>query len=768
MRRSVLLCLVTSIGVWAQQVSIGLAAQKHTCTVADGTGNVTINCPGLDPAVVRVLSEQLGAQLKEREWRIDQITKEANDWKDGFLDLLTRLADAGVNDGLHLRAENLLKEGKLDEAGKVLDELIAGEENKVDQLAKDHFSRASLYQLQFRPLEALPHYQKAQSYYQQRDFGKAESICKALLEIRRALAKAKPEAYLPEVAATLNNLAVLYSATHRQKEAAEAYSEALQTYRALAKAKPQAYLPEVAGMLNNLGNSYRETQRLREAAEAYAEALQVRRSLAKENPQAYLPDVASSLNNLGVLYRAMDRPEEAAQAYTDALETNRELAKANPQAYLPGVATTLNNLGNLYGGTQRLKEAAEAYTEALQIRRELAKANPQAYLPGVANTLNNLAGLYSATQRTKESAEAYTEALQIRRGLATANPQAYLPDVATTLNNLGVLYKSEGQNTEAAPFCSEAAAILKQLAVDNPARHGPELSSLCATGFELAPRAPGQSVSAGAARENPKSEGVAPILAPDGMKYAWIPPGTFQMGCSPGDHECHDEEKPSHEVTISKGFWIGQTPVTVGAYKRFARTTGRTMPPVPNLLGRVLNDGWSKEAMPLVAVTWGEARDYCTWVRGRLPTEAEWEYAARGGSREARYGPLDEVAWIADNSGLQRLDSAQIWKDDQKNYGQRLRDNGNGMHEVAQKRPNGFGLYDVLGNVFEWVSDWFDVAYYSNSSTVDPSGPSSRKERALRGGAWNFNPSYARVSNRVGLDPDIRSAFLGFRCVFGP
>jgi formylglycine-generating enzyme required for sulfatase activity len=237
------------------------------------------------------------------------------------------------------------------------------------------------------------------------------------------------------------------------------------------------------------------------------------------------------------------------------------------------------------------------------------------------------------------------------------------------------------------------------------------------------------------------------------------------MGCSPGDKECHDEEKPAHQVTVSKGFWVGQTAVTAGAYKRFAKETGKTMPPEPNLMGRVLNNGWGNEAMPIVAVTWDEARDYCTWEGGRLLTEAEWEYAARAGSKEARYGPVDEVAWTADNSGQQRLDSAQVFKDDQKNYGQRLRDNGNGMHEVAQKRPNGFGLYDVLGNVFEWVNDWFDAAYYANSPSVDPSGPSSGTARALHGGSWNFNPSYARVSNRVGLNPGIRSAFLGIRCV---
>ena len=235
----------------------------------------------------------------------------------------------------------------------------------------------------------------------------------------------------------------------------------------------------------------------------------------------------------------------------------------------------------------------------------------------------------------------------------------------------------------------------------------------------------GPAPAPGRVRENPK----------DGLKYVWVPPGTFMMGCSPGDSECDADEKPSHQVKITKGFWLGQTEVTVAAYKRFVAATGRQMPDAPDF-----NSGWANDAMPIVNVMWDNAQSYCQWAGGRLPTEAEWEYAARGGSTQARYGNLDEIAWYDKNSGGQ-------------------------THEVAQKRANGFGLFDVLGNVWEWVNDWYDEKYYQSSPSQDPAGPASGQYRVLRGGSWDGDPRYVRVSDRSRYYPVVRYSYFGFRCL---
>jgi formylglycine-generating enzyme required for sulfatase activity len=208
----------------------------------------------------------------------------------------------------------------------------------------------------------------------------------------------------------------------------------------------------------------------------------------------------------------------------------------------------------------------------------------------------------------------------------------------------------------------------------------------------------------------------------DGLTYEWIPPGTFQMGCSPGDSECTAPENQAHSVTITKGFWIGQTPVTQAAYTKVVGAN----PSYP-----------TGDQLPVDTVSWDDAQAYCQGVDMRLPTEAEWEYAARGGSPAARYGPIDQIAWYGANSG-------------------------GTTHPVGQKQANAYGLYDMLENVWEWTADWEEP--YDAAGAVDPKGPKTGQDRVLRGGGWHDDASWVRVSYRGGIEPGNRNVNFGFRC----
>jgi formylglycine-generating enzyme required for sulfatase activity len=177
-------------------------------------------------------------------------------------------------------------------------------------------------------------------------------------------------------------------------------------------------------------------------------------------------------------------------------------------------------------------------------------------------------------------------------------------------------------------------------------------------------------------------------------------------------------------VTITNGFWIGRTEVTQAAYKRVTKQNP---------------SHFRGDNLPVEMVTWAEARAYCKAVQARLPTEAEWEYAGQGGEDPVRPGALADVAWYAANSESK-------------------------THEVARKQPNGYGLYDMLGNVWEWTSDWYGA--YQSGPQVDPSGSLVGEAPILRGGSWVDGTRGMRTSLRGRLLEVSRDGNYGFRCVW--
>ncbi|MFN0100543.1 MAG: formylglycine-generating enzyme family protein [Bryobacteraceae bacterium] len=268
------------------------------------------------------------------------------------------------------------------------------------------------------------------------------------------------------------------------------------------------------------------------------------------------------------------------------------------------------------------------------------------------------------------------------------------------------------------PFNAELEADLKEAGAEE---------KLIAAVREVALRS---AVAVAPVRPAGPKAGDMKVNPKDGLRYAYIPAGTFRMGCATSaDGPCQDDEKPAHDVQISNGFWMGQTEVTVTAYKRYVRAGGKARDP-----------RWSGDALPMTDVDWNDAQGYCSWAGMRLPTEAEWEYAARGGKAGARYGEISAIAWYSGTAGGQ-------------------------AHPVGQKAANGFALHDMLGNVWEWTADWYKDKYEGARMERDPQGSSGGDYRVLRGGSWNYDASFVRASGRSRYQPSDRNLLIGFRCI---
>jgi sulfatase modifying factor 1 len=221
-----------------------------------------------------------------------------------------------------------------------------------------------------------------------------------------------------------------------------------------------------------------------------------------------------------------------------------------------------------------------------------------------------------------------------------------------------------------------------------------------------------------------------------GMEFLFVRGGCFQMGDTFEDGRA--DEKPPHEVCVDD-FYMGKYEVTQAQWKEV-------------MGGNPSGFKTCGDHCPVEGVSWNDAQDFISRLnqkagkKFRLPTEAEWEYAARSGGKREKWpgassqSELGEYAWYAGGSDKR-------------------------THPVGEKRPNGLGLYDMAGNVREWCSDWYVEDYYRNSPKDNPRGPANGKNRVFRGGSWIDEPTYARTQFRYSLDPATRSGVTGFRLV---
>ena len=208
-----------------------------------------------------------------------------------------------------------------------------------------------------------------------------------------------------------------------------------------------------------------------------------------------------------------------------------------------------------------------------------------------------------------------------------------------------------------------------------------------------------------------------------------VPAGYFLMGGEEGN----EDEQPQHRVHVD-AFYMDTAEVTCARYERFLKQTG--YPP-----HQLWDPKFDRPEDPVVGLSWYDASAFAKWAGKRLPTEAEWEKAACGGLVEKKYPWGDEI------------------DREKANY------NSFGITPAKSYEPNGYGLYDMAGNVWEWCQDWYGKEYYNMSSRENPSGPFLGTRKVVRGGAWYCNETALRISNRYKNDPGLGSFNIGFRCV---
>jgi sulfatase modifying factor 1 len=216
-----------------------------------------------------------------------------------------------------------------------------------------------------------------------------------------------------------------------------------------------------------------------------------------------------------------------------------------------------------------------------------------------------------------------------------------------------------------------------------------------------------------------------------------IPEGWFRMGCDDG----RDDEKPAHRVWVD-AFELAAFQTTNADYERFLQATSHPLPP------HWEDPNFKDSAQPVVAVSWFDAIAYCDWLsrtlgkQFRLPTEAEWERAARGGAED------EPFPW-GDCAPDEIPDYANRWK--------------TGPEPVGLYAPNPYGLFNVGDNVHEWCADWYDAGYYVVSPERNPQGPLSSSRRASRGGSWRHHIKVTRTAARSSIPPEFKYADYGFR-----
>ncbi|HIB43468.1 MAG TPA: formylglycine-generating enzyme family protein [Nitrospina sp.] len=435
------------------------------------------------------------------------------------------------------------------------------------------------------------------------------------------------------------------------------------------------------------------------------------------------PDYADAHNNLSQIYFKLRR-------YQDAVASVKEAIRIQPDHVNSRIG-----LGMTYLELGQHQEAIDSLNEALRIK------------PDHANTHLALGFAYKKLGKYEDAITEYKEALRIRPDFPQARNQLSELEQKPLAERLAeeklarekLLLEEERKNLEALRLAEEnnkkvAQEYTKLIEIEKKPEESVPADSKVKAWEEFLGKHKGSKPYAEKASKRLKYWNQLARLSPDernlipSMNMVLVSSGCFMMGAS--NNFFNENEQPVHEVCLSS-FHIDIYEVTQAEYEE---VTGKN----PSFF--VGSD------LPVEEVTWDDANNYCVAVNKRLPTEAEWEYAARHKATHKYYWGEELGTANANCSGC-----GSEW-DNVKTA------------VVGSFKPNSLGIYDMAGNVWEWVSDWYDAGYYATSPKQDPKGPPSGKAKSLRGGSWASIPNTLRITNRFRSYPDNKRNYRGFRC----
>jgi formylglycine-generating enzyme required for sulfatase activity len=365
----------------------------------------------------------------------------------------------------------------------------------------------------------------------------------------------------------------------------------------------------------------------------------------------------------------------------------------------------------------RLKEAASDPTTRAQGLRLVAVLQRKTRYTQIQTECDDLLNRYRTQQRRQF-------ALSIV-GLAAVS--------MIVLGIIGLAFANNQRSTTSTPLATTAVAALQ------PSATPPTTATFTPSWtFTPAPTLPPSPIPVGAAL-------TPTVYARQTIKdvsFVWVPAGCFMMGSDKTkDSNANPDEQPQHKVCLTRGFWIGEFDITNAQFDAYVKATG-----APHQVDSSCSATSSAPDQPVVCVSWDDAVGYAKWLGGRLPTEAEWEFAARG--------PVSPIyPWGNTFDGSKANTTG----------------NGLGKTTIVGLYPAGaswVGAQDMAGNVWQWVADWYSDSYYQSSTPNDPTGPTSGQYRVLRGGSWYSNQGFARAASRSSyVPPDNRFDNIGFRVV---